>query len=1615
MFVHTSHGRGHVVEEQTVRGRKSFLVEGSGFKVWVDEKDMRVANQFGGGDHVNEDNSTTLPYDPSPQHPAEMFNSYSTIQPGDYEIDADERLSPTDSVSFNGSEGDSYPGPSADNFAKQAFGPPQGMGDGRHGIPFPPRDPGDYEGRHRRPPAPEMDLGDGELVWDSRDWDEVNPEEEFEDPREQERFNLWKDKYIGHGELNDRMLNTYEPIYAYRTAGDLPEEFEHEEEAPEIQHFSNRNFYGGALGLAEEAIGEMGGFAGMADKAVDAVDKVTGGGEPKPKRPGGKDLNDLNDKAKKHLGPIEELADEFAGPQVKKNVGGVWPGRPDSQTVTASYRPAGLSDKYIRIAGHSDHYSDPVQQFRDDPVSFIQKRAYMHEGSADIRLAEYVDLVDSDPHIRTAAWKDVRAKALRLRRDGRVHVKDISPTRIYAAVDGDNDTYETMIVKSATNQSIDHWTCDCGWGSTVGQRKVSYVGRLCFLPGTPIVMADGTLKPIEEIVEGDLVRSHTGEARKVTSTILNHHNDAVYGVHPRGHETIWATGNHPFYVRPHTDIKCQDCWDKGYQRSQCAAQGTKGHDHKNAMGEKFNPQWVEAASLTTNHWMSKTAPKMAERTIVFDLTEFCENYRQDDQGRILRGMATPQTGMRYRGNPVDRYVKLDEDLAYLFGLYLGDGSHPRSGTVGFHFGLGEQHLVDEVVRISGEKFSLSPQVHVGRSGRNIIDVFLTSAIVTEFFHKYAGNGHATKKLSSEILEAPASVLAHALRGWIDSDNACSVNRNLVFQMEQIALRNSISCSVTTTSAERQGNSLVGHSTRDIYHLNCSPERDQNSQFFTNFVEGDTAWVRISEISEKHYHGPVFNLSVEGEETYQVNGFNVHNCSHGYAAFLEMESQQMKDPKKFRRSAGVVEDFKEWAKNENHGKIDEASLANFIYLCNSMEEGEQAYIGQEQAQQLYDSLSDNKTQGKVRNFDVGYELDPEKHYKEADVLHLRPRSLTPDMSFIEDEDGQEWVDVTKDERKTTGPDNMVKKSRRLTAAEIRYASDEELGERIKGWDGAGSDLNKLRGLSAEGPDFQNMRDRNEEVRNVIDELHDRGIDASQFVAALRMAADDSSSDSDTEPDDDKKKPPASTQGQPSMSGSPSQTGQPGGSSSITKPENPSSAPATPSPKNQAESVGFGGGPAASAGSPSPNAPANTPQMDAASALSSMGQAAGGVGMMLPNLINSIGPQVVRGIGNLGTGIGSGISSITNALSGLGGLLHHAENITGSYHYAAYPNIQLTNQEAFAGSGPDPKYWFGDSQDYVDEHERPHMVDVTDLDDDELIRDNKGKPGQGPRKASRRPLASEEAKNNLLQAEGEELEAIGLYRQMADEARGSGDNGAVGAFEEALHDEQDHAHNFSEAIKHASENANPEGSTVTSGDGYNDTNATPFDQVFKAGAFHPTKAWDGHRIRDFKKFVKQQGGQMPNHQILQEYLKKPHRNLDQGGTQHLQDYTAYSEQHEASRRYAEDELIGMAGADVPGISDQVPADSDTHGILASYDDGSDIVAQFHRMGGIEAINNSGGGGTYSDSSIAERAQGFLRTAGRHFSLSEQRELEEESHPKGARNLKDLKLEGTHYEDV
>ena len=68
-------------------------------------------------------------------------------------------------------------------------------------------------------------------------------------------------------------------------------------------------------------------------------------------------------------------------------------------------------------------------------------------------------------------------------------------------------------------------------------------GGSCFLPGTRILMADGSTKAIEAVTQGDAVKTRSGTAKVLATVSLTHASDRVYGLNGTGFR---FTRTHPF-------------------------------------------------------------------------------------------------------------------------------------------------------------------------------------------------------------------------------------------------------------------------------------------------------------------------------------------------------------------------------------------------------------------------------------------------------------------------------------------------------------------------------------------------------------------------------------------------------------------------------------------------------------------------------------------------------------------------------------------------------------------------------------------------------------------------------------------------------------------------------------------------------------------------------------------------------------------------------------------------------------------------------------------------------------------------------------------------------------
>ncbi|MEV7675098.1 hypothetical protein [Streptomyces sp. NPDC088752] len=82
----------------------------------------------------------------------------------------------------------------------------------------------------------------------------------------------------------------------------------------------------------------------------------------------------------------------------------------------------------------------------------------------------------------TSAWKDVVAKAKRIRSEGGVRVTMASDGLIFAEVKGDTEVYEAGLQRLPNRQAIHSWSCGCKWGAYhwgADDDFSKYAGRMC--------------------------------------------------------------------------------------------------------------------------------------------------------------------------------------------------------------------------------------------------------------------------------------------------------------------------------------------------------------------------------------------------------------------------------------------------------------------------------------------------------------------------------------------------------------------------------------------------------------------------------------------------------------------------------------------------------------------------------------------------------------------------------------------------------------------------------------------------------------------------------------------------------------------------------------------------------------------------------------------------------------------------------------------------------------------------------------------------------------------------------------------------------------------------------
>lgn len=366
----------------------------------------------------------------------------------------------------------------------------------------------------------------------------------------------------------------------------------------------------------------------------------------------------------------------------------------------------------------------------------------------------------------------------------------------------------------------------------------------CFPEGVS-VLTDSGLIDVSEIKVGDMVLTHKGHYKKVT-TVMNRQSGTIL-LEGLGHWGIQCTPNHPFLssqlkkkYKPHKERGKENGWYDTFLT---------------------NPEWVNAEDMKGKHWLSLSQyPKLPIPDIQYTNKESARGQKFHFSLEFFK-FAGVWVG--------DGWVRYSE----------GKGNLGNRGTV--HICCGKHQLSDleKIFSDAGLKYAVSEQRTTYRF--SIYSRPLCRWLATNFGEKASG-----KTLPSWLLGATRGIREAFLAGYLFADghkshpdtnflpvlNFSTVSRSLAISLRMLGLSLDYSVSVKKYIRKRDRAKIEGRrvNERPTYSIRFSSS-ERHSRYYQAFRSGLVR--KISDSSET----TVYDITVEDDHSFIADGIIVHNC------------------------------------------------------------------------------------------------------------------------------------------------------------------------------------------------------------------------------------------------------------------------------------------------------------------------------------------------------------------------------------------------------------------------------------------------------------------------------------------------------------------------------------------------------------------------------------------------------------------------------------------------------------------------------------------------------------------------------------------------------------------
>jgi len=425
------------------------------------------------------------------------------------------------------------------------------------------------------------------------------------------------------------------------------------------------------------------------------------------------------------------------------------------------------------------------------------------------------------------------------------------------------------------------------------------VSQSCFIRGTRVWLSDGSRVPIEDVQVGDTVYSHLNNNRRVTHLLRREYEGDAIDVKISGLPgTTTATASHRFWVRPRKvrggkcpacDVVCSQLASHVWQKKD------KAHDVVKQNLEKASEGWVEAKDVRKGDWVRTP----------FDTSVTSDG---DPNYAVILGYYLAEGCTFTYGKKSRRVIKRP-----------GSRGGVTHRGVDFTFAANEMEFAQRVVDCAARLGFTHVRVSTAPSRPSVLTVRISSPELADRLESDAGRYSYGKALASSIMRWAPATQALILGAFFDGDgcwikrcsglSAATVSERLAYQLLAMLWRTGVParmCTIKPRSLKKRVYYSVDVSSRYVHLVPCSKVptdfRYKNCAESTvghlkhqtpglmrarrkspgeAFIENGFIYRKVSSVVSKQFSGTVFNLTVDEDHSYVVNGMAVANCTVPY--------------------------------------------------------------------------------------------------------------------------------------------------------------------------------------------------------------------------------------------------------------------------------------------------------------------------------------------------------------------------------------------------------------------------------------------------------------------------------------------------------------------------------------------------------------------------------------------------------------------------------------------------------------------------------------------------------------------------------------------------------------